>query len=242
MFNFTIKEENITKTTVLFTAVIVLFSLSATVVFSILFFSSIHIESILSSILVPSIIFPVLLYFLFRSQVKIEKLDQKLYLSSRKDSQTDTWNRRYFLELAEREYFVAKRYKDDFSILICDVDNFRGINETHGNLTGDKVLRTMAQTMGHAIRTTDTIARYDSNRFVILLPKIAQESAKVTALRLQKLIRENPVHIPDHEIAYTVCIGVVAFDESMGSIGDMMIEAEKKLQEAKAKGHDTVAV
>ncbi len=240
MFNFTVKEENIVKTTVLFTIIIVLFSLSATVVFSILFFASIHIEAILSSVIVPAVIFPVVLYFLFRSQVKIEKLDQKLYLSTRKDLQTDTWNRRYFLELAEREFFVAKRYKDSFSVLLCDVDNFRTINETHGNLTGDKLLRTMAQTLNSAIRTTDTLARYDGKRFVILLPKIPHENAKVTALRLQKIIRENPINIPDHQIAYTISVGVVAFDESIAGVSDMMILAEKRLEEAKAAGPDSV--
>lgn len=171
MFGFIIKEENLTKSTFIFTLLIVLISLSATVVFSILFFSSIHIESILSSILVPGLIFPVLLYYLFRSQVKIDKLDQKLYVNSRKDLQTDTWNRRYFLELAEREFFVAKRYDDRFSVLVCDIDNFKAINEKHGHLIGDKVLRTLAQTLAHTIRTTDTIARYDGNGLLFCCPR-----------------------------------------------------------------------
>ena len=242
MFGFLIKEENLTKSTFMFTVLIILISLSATVVFSILFFSSIHIESILSSILVPGVIFPVLLYYLFRSQVKIDKLDQKLFINSRKDLQTDTWNRRYFLELAEREFFVAKRYEDKFSVLICDIDDFKAINEKHGHLIGDKVLRTLAQTLAHTIRHTDTIARYDGKRFAILLPKINLENGKLTALRLKKLIEDSSVSIPDEELKYTISIGVAEYNEETLNISDLLTKAENALDEAKKKGPSSVEV
>lgn len=242
MFGFLIKEENIAKSTFVFTVLIILFSLSATVVFSILFFSSIHIESILSSVLVPALIFPVLLYFLFRSQVKIDKLDQKLYVNSRKDTQTDTWNRRYFLELAEREFFVAKRYDDRFTILICAIDEFKLINEAYGNLIGDKVLRTLAQTLAHTIRTTDTVARYDGKRFAVLLPKIHGENGKLTALRLKKVIEESVVSIPDEELKYTISIGVAEYNENVLNVSDLLARAENALAEAREEGKSSVAV
>lgn len=241
MFNFRVKEENIKKTTFVYTAVIMLISLSATVVFSVLFFSSVHIESILSSIIVPGVIFPILLYFLFKSQVQVEKLDQKLYMNTRKDLQTDTWNRRYFLELAEREFFVAKRYKETFSVIMCDVDNFKEINEKHGHLVGDKILRSLAQTLGNAIRATDTLARYDGKRFVILLPKINLENARVTALRLKKIIAESIVSIPDEELHYTVSAGVVEYNETIPNIGDFMLQLESVLAAAKKEGKNSLA-
>ena len=242
MFGFLIKEENIAKSTFVFTILIMLVSLSATVVFSILFFSSIHIESILSSVVVPGLIFPVLLYYLFRSQVKIDKLDQKLYVNARKDLQTDTWNRRYFLELAEREFFVAKRYNDHFSILVCDIDDFKTINEKHGHLIGDKVLRTLAHTLAHTIRTTDTIARYDGKRFAILLPKIDRENAKLTALRLKKVIEDSVVSIPDEDLKYTISVGAAEYNDDTLNISDLLTKAENALSEAKKEGPSSVAI
>lgn len=240
MFNFKVKEENIKKMTIVYTAVIMLISLSATIVFSILFFSSIHIESILSSILVPGLIFPIVLYFLFKSQAQIDKLDQKLYMNTRKDLQTDTWNRRYFLELAEREFFVSKRYKETFSIVMFDVDDFKEMNEKHGHLVGDKILRSLAQTLANAIRTTDTLARYDGKRFTLLLPKISLENARVTALRLKKIVAESVVSIPDGEIQYTVSAGVVEYDDSIPNIGEFMLTVENKVSEAKKEGKNSL--
>jgi len=184
----------------------------------------------------------VLLYYLFRSQVKIDKLDQKLYVNARKDLQTDTWNRRYFLELAEREFFVAKRYNDHFSILVCDIDDFKTINEKHGHLIGDKVLRTLAHTLAHTIRTTDTIARYDGKRFAILLPKIDRENAKLTALRLKKVIEDSVVSIPDEDLKYTISVGAAEYNDDTLNISDLLTQAENALAEAKKEGPSSVEV
>jgi diguanylate cyclase (GGDEF) domain len=89
---------------------------------------------------------------------------------ARIDWLTGVYNRSYFYELAVREFAIATRYERPLAIGMIDVDHFKQINDRYGHLVGDQVLRSIAQTIAHQIRTTDCIGRFGGEEFILLLP------------------------------------------------------------------------
>ena len=87
------------------------------------------------------------------------------------DPLTGVYNRRYLMEQLPREIDRAARYGRQLSTIMCDVDHFKKINDTHGHLTGDEVLKWFATTLQSGVRTSDWIARYGGEEFVIVLPE-----------------------------------------------------------------------
>ena len=108
-----------------------------------------------------------------------------------RDPLTKLFNRRHFETELEREYKRAKRYKNDLSLAIIDIDFFKRINDTYGHSCGDYILKEVAYIMNQNFRQTDTIFRYGGEEFVVLLTETPASTACVPLERLRKRIEEN---------------------------------------------------
>ena len=153
------------------------------------------------------------------------------------DSLTGTYNRRYLNEFFTNYLKILKREKNNFSILIADLDDFKKINDTYGHEGGDRVLIGFSRIVKDTIRQSDFIVRLGGDEFVILLPNTNINSAKVLANKIIYNIRE---YNKTSKINFSVSIGIASYEESDSNINDIISRGDKLLYEAKRVGKNCV--
>jgi diguanylate cyclase (GGDEF)-like protein len=164
------------------------------------------------------------------------------YQQARHDSETDVLTgaatRRALDKVLKAEFARAVRYNHKFSVAIVDLDNFKKINDTAGHATGDRVLQLLARFMLRNARTSDTIARYGGDEFVMLMPETSLSDAVEMLERLRHDV-ENLLIPNVHPI--TISCGIA---EWLGSpddtVEDMLKRADSALYEAKRSGRNQV--
>jgi len=157
------------------------------------------------------------------------------------DPLTELYNRRYFTEHAEREFYRAKRHLRIVSLISIDIDHFKDINDRYGHPAGDKVLMSVAKCLLPCIRQEDILARIGGEEFSILLPETTLQSAKVVAERIR--LNQSNLFIEGEwqgKITLTVSIGVTCIKFEDDTFDDFFIRADKALYQAKALGRNQV--
>lgn len=157
------------------------------------------------------------------------------------DALTGLYNRRSLDVHLEREFLRAKRYKNDLSIAIIDIDFFKKINDTYGHLCGDYVLKEAAYLIMETFRKTDLIFRYGGEEFVALLTETPLEKALIPLERLRSRIENYPFKYNNTPIKITVSIGVNANKEDTETASEFLDSADKALYQAKNTGRNRVA-
>lgn len=155
------------------------------------------------------------------------------------DALTGLFNRRHFEAEFEREYKRAKRYNNDLSLAVIDIDFFKKINDTYGHSCGDYVLKECAYLMLQNFRQTDMVFRYGGEEFVVILTETPREHACVPLERLRKNIEKHVFKFDDENIKVTLSIGVssnICFD----MCSEMFDDADKAVYEAKDSGRNMV--
>lgn len=171
---------------------------------------------------------------------KIRLLNQKLEYLAMRDELTGLHNRRYFMVHVNEEFRRSKRYRNPLSLLMLDLDHFKGINDSYGHESGDKALRHLAEILKKTLRTTDVIARTGGEEFSILAINTTLEDATLLADRLRKAIEEQSRLFPDRGL--TVSIGVAALDDASGDVDEILRNADIALYRAKKTGRNRVEV
>ena len=157
------------------------------------------------------------------------------------DSLTELYNRRYFTEHSEREFYRAKRHLRIVSLISIDIDHFKNINDCYGHPAGDKVLMSVAKCLLPCIRQEDILARIGGEEFSILLPETTLQSAKVVAERIR--LNQSNLSIKGQwkgEITLTVSIGVTCIKFEDDTFDDFFRRGDKALYQAKALGRNQV--
>src|SRR4029079_13073192 len=113
---------------------------------------------------------------------------EEIYRMTIIDGLTQTYNKRYFLETLDREIPRCTRHQRSLSLLMFDIDHFKKINDAHGHLTGDFVLREMARRIRSRVRKEEVFARYGGEEFALVLPETAREQAVKVAEDLRRLV------------------------------------------------------
>ena len=153
------------------------------------------------------------------------------------DPLTRLFNRRHFESEFEREYKRTKRYKDDLSLAIIDIDFFKKINDTYGHSCGDYVLKEVAYVMNQNFRQTDEIFRYGGEEFVVLLTETPAQTACVPLERLRKKIENYIFRFDNQDIKVTISIGVSS-NTDFEKAWEMFDDADRALYEAKNSGRN----
>lgn len=164
---------------------------------------------------------------------RIEEQRQKAL----RDVLTQLPNREAYQQRLEQEFDRWQRYHRPLTMVVCDVDHFKKINDSYGHLAGDKVLRIIARTLKKRLRKTDFIARYGGEEFVILMPETPEEAALKVCEGVRQAIANCPFHFKEQPVKITTSFGVSGFYE--GDLADAVFaRADKALYEAKNRGRD----
>jgi two-component system cell cycle response regulator len=167
----------------------------------------------------------------------------RLEVLAHTDPLTQVVNRRALFTRLGGELERAKRYESVMSILMLDIDHFKDVNDTHGHLVGDDVLREVAGLLQSTVRAVDIVARYGGEEFVIVLPETPLPGAVTFAERIRALIEVHPFCQTQGPFSITASVGVAAFpSEGVESIEDLFARADDALYRAKAEGRNAVAV
>ena len=165
---------------------------------------------------------------------------EEIYRLMTVDALTQVYNKRYFGEALEREYNRAHRYKRDLSLVLFDVDHFKVVNDTHGHLAGDAILRQVAAEVKPRLREQDIFARVGGEEFAMLLPEIGREGAMITAEKARRIIEAATFAFEKITAKITVSVGVTSLDPRSREPNSLFERADAALYEAKAKGRNCV--
>ena len=171
------------------------------------------------------------------------RLGQRLQELSAHDGLTRLLNYRAIHERLGHEIERANRYGRPLTVVICDLDHFKRVNDTHGHMAGDTVLRFVAGAMSRALRGSDAIGRYGGEEFIAVLPEIDLEAGRHVAERLRRTVAEHPVALTSGtQIPITASFGVASRAElATEATADAMVGlADSRLYEAKAAGRNCV--
>jgi two-component system cell cycle response regulator len=165
------------------------------------------------------------------------------------DPLTGAFNRRYMDACLATAIERRRRTGEPASLLMIDVDHFKRINDRHGHLAGDEVLRLVARRIGGAVRGSDVAARYGGEEFVILLPATGREAGGLLAERIRRAVADEPFEITGSALPLpvTVSIGVAEHHDVAGTddldvaAEQLLARADTALYEAKAAGRNNVA-
>ena len=158
------------------------------------------------------------------------------------DALTEVHNRRYFLLRLEDEFRRAQRYDNPLALVLVDLDQFRGINESFGHLVGDGVLRAVAQCLVAAVRETDTVARTGGDEFACILPQTHLAGALTVAERIRRdvaALRTGPAA----DVLLTASVGVGSHPAVQVQTPEELIgAADGCLARAKREGRNRVCL
>jgi diguanylate cyclase (GGDEF)-like protein/PAS domain S-box-containing protein len=146
------------------------------------------------------------------------------------DHLTGLPNRRFLDIMLERSFENAKRFKRSFSIIMIDIDDFKGYNDTHGHIAGDKLLVALADVLLRETRAIDLIVRYGGEEFLILLNEVELSKAFEIAEEKRKLIKSKT--------GITASLGVTSFHAGINNSTELIHKADIALYKAKQKGKD----
>ncbi len=167
--------------------------------------------------------------------------EDELRLLANTDSLTGVSNRRHFMKILETEFQRSKRYRQNFSIILIDLDNFKVINDSYGHLAGDDVLRLVSLTFSSHLRKTDICGRYGGEEFIFLLPSADMDAGSHVAEKLRSAVESHKIPIDKVFMDITISAGVSVYDGTGDENTDSIIfRADKALYEAKRSGKNRV--
>jgi diguanylate cyclase (GGDEF)-like protein len=169
-------------------------------------------------------------------QQKLEKANNEKYL----DFLTSIHNRRYFDEHVEVFESRFKRYKNNYAIIILDIDHFKKINDTYGHLSGDVVLKTFAKLLNHNKRPEDLLARYGGEEFILIINYIEPEEVNSFVNRIRKVVNSSKFIISKQEKISVTFSGGAYLRKNSKTIEDTIKSADKLLYKAKDTGRNKV--
>ncbi|MEA2477239.1 MAG: hypothetical protein QOC87_1438, partial [Actinomycetota bacterium] len=160
------------------------------------------------------------------------------------DGLTSIWNMRFFQMQFRQVLATATRFTRPFSILMLDLDRFKGVNDTFGHQRGDEILIEFAQRVSRTLREVDTFARYGGEEFICLLSETDKQGAFTTAEKILFAIRSMPFGGTNGEapVSLTVSIGVASYPEHGDSFRGLVRCADEALYRAKQEGRDRIYV
>jgi len=171
-----------------------------------------------------------------------EDLACRLYESSTRDALTRAFNRKYLAERLTAEVAYAQRHETRLSAIMFDLDHFKRVNDSHGHLAGDLVLRVVALQVSRLIRAEDVFARYGGEEFVVVVRGIAHPNVALFAERVRRSIEQLVIPLDDVKLGATASFGAGSLDECADKSADALLKlADDRLYKAKLGGRNRVA-
>ncbi len=179
--------------------------------------------------------------FKFLSGADVEaQYHEEIYRMTIMDGLTQIHNKRYLYEALEREIVRGRRHERHLAVLLFDIDHFKRINDTHGHLAGDFVLKEVARIIQSRIRRDEVFARYGGEEFAIILPETSLEGAAALGEMLRQKVAEHAFVFQADSIRVTISVGVALLQEGDRQANDLIKRADERLYEAKKGGRNCV--
>ncbi len=182
-----------------------------------------------------------ILKFLWGDSVETE-YHEVIYKLMTFDGLTQVHNKRFFHETLDREVSRAIRYGRPMSLVLFDIDHFKHVNDTHGHLAGDALLRQLATKVRDQIRREDVFARVGGEEFAVLLPEIELPGALQFAEKLRRLAEVSTFRFEDVALAITLSLGVARLTPATKAGEDLYRDADEALYAAKQGGRNRAEV
>ncbi len=181
---------------------------------------------------------------IIRDVTPYKKMEEELRRLATTDSLTGVNNRRYFINLAQKELNRCKRYGHTSSLLMLDIDNFKRINDTYGHAAGDQVLKQFSNLCLGEIRECDILGRLGGEEFAVILIETDLSAAKIVAERIREVLEFHVMTINDSELRITASIGISEFQpaDEPQALQIMMERADKALYDAKSNGKNQISI
>ncbi len=159
-----------------------------------------------------------------------------------RDALTGLYNRRYLDQTVAEEVRRARRYEHPLSVALCDIDNFKHVNDRFSHGVGDSVLGEVARLLESSVRRIDTVARYGGEEFVLIFPETEAAQAHVVCEKVRRKIERHPWFRFHPELSVTVSIGVASARRGARyqNSKQLLSAADLKLYEAKRAGRNQV--
>jgi diguanylate cyclase (GGDEF)-like protein len=174
---------------------------------------------------------------------QLEESLQKLRTMATTDHLTRLSNRRRFSEDLQRQFSEAMRYGRDLTCCMCDLDNYKQLNDTLGHQLGDEILMVTARVIRRVLRLSDTAARYGGDEFVLLLPNTGCREAQAVSRRLREQVAAGISQCADFSCSVTLSVGIASVRADHPASADTLISmADRALYAAKAAGRDRIVL
>lgn len=170
------------------------------------------------------------------------KAREEMRFGATHDTLTTLWNRGAILSLVRSELVRAARERKSCSLLLCDVDHFKQINDNHGHLAGDMVLKEVARRLTASVRGYDSVGRYGGEEFLVVLGNCGHGCIEARAEAIRAAIGDVPFGIDGSQLSVTISVGGVAASSCNAemSIESLLAQADAGLYRAKTEGRNRV--
>jgi diguanylate cyclase (GGDEF)-like protein len=166
---------------------------------------------------------------------------QRLLQLATTDMLTGLFNRGHVDDRFAIELSRARRYGKSLTIAVIDVDHFKSLNDAHGHVSGDNVLRNIGAVLRNSFRESDTAGRYGGEEFIVILPETGIEAAEQKLESLRKLVANTPIALSTRGEAHvTISAGLACFPHDGESAGELFAMADERMFQAKREGRNRV--
>ncbi|MGO2134788.1 MAG: diguanylate cyclase [Marinobacter sp.] len=172
----------------------------------------------------------------------LERANEQLAKLSMTDRLTGLLNRGTWENLVDAEFERFRRYGQATSLVMFDIDFFKKVNDNHGHLAGDEVIKHTADTARSNLRQSDSIGRYGGEEFGIVLPETDAEGARIICERIRETIEQSVVQTSAAPVRYTVSVGIAQLTDKPKNHMKWMQQADEALYAAKKSGRNCVVV
>jgi len=178
-----------------------------------------------------------------KSEEEKKQLIENLNYLSTTDSLTGLCNRRALTDTLHREIERAQRYDTDLSLILCDLDKFKIINDTYGHAAGDAALQAVSEALKSSLRKTDILGRHGGDEFMIILPETSLDGAKLLAEKVRVAVSEIELSVEKNKrIGLSLSLGVASCCAPAENIDSLVRLADSALYTSKQMGRNKVSV
>jgi two-component system cell cycle response regulator len=178
---------------------------------------------------------------IIKLQERLIEAHEQLYEQATRDSLTGLWNRIAAVQILDREIARAARNHSAMAVIMADLDRFKSVNDTHGHLAGDAVLREAARRMSSVLRKYDSIGRYGGEEFLIVVPECHFADSLAVAERVREAVSGQPFPVGDEEYPVSCSFGLAWSDGLDDTDANWLLrQADTALYAAKRKGRNCV--